>query len=211
MTTLLNHSALISLPVAQNLATVSASFHKHRYKFLRYLLERIIYLRSLLDWNVMRDWGSIPSSGNMFLSSIQRSDRLWGPSSFLTNGYRGVFPKDKDDHSLHHVSRLRGCRTIFSNPKCVFMKWYLFKQGEPLPWLYYRKAGLNSGAVLVFSWSPRKITIHLCEGNQCTSRMRIGHKPVSLPLKSTWSENENCNLNLGEENSRKQTAWMTYL
>jgi hypothetical protein len=66
----------------------------------------------------------------------------------------------------------------FHSPR-VFMKWYLFKHREPLPWLpqtiYFRKAGLNSGAVLVFSWTLRKITTYFCEGSQCLSRIRIGH------------------------------------
>jgi len=28
-------------------------------------------------------------------TSPQRPDRLWGPPSFLSNGYWGLFPRDK--------------------------------------------------------------------------------------------------------------------
>jgi hypothetical protein len=33
--------------------------------------------------------GSIPDGGWEFLSSTPHPDRLWGPPSFLSNGYRG--------------------------------------------------------------------------------------------------------------------------
>jgi len=34
--------------------------------------------------------GSSPVRGWEFFSSPPRPDRLWGPSSILTNGYRGL-------------------------------------------------------------------------------------------------------------------------
>jgi hypothetical protein len=40
----------------------------------------------------LEDRGSIPGRGKRFFSSPQRPDRLWGPSSLLSNGYRGLSP-----------------------------------------------------------------------------------------------------------------------
>jgi hypothetical protein len=37
--------------------------------------------------------GLIPGRDKRFFSSPQHPDRLWGPSSDLSNGYRGLFPR----------------------------------------------------------------------------------------------------------------------
>lgn len=36
-------------------------------------------------------WGSIPGMGKRFVSTLQRQDRLWGPSSLQSSGYSGHF------------------------------------------------------------------------------------------------------------------------
>jgi hypothetical protein len=43
------------------------------------------------------DWGSIPGRGRerMFFSSPPRPDWLWVPPNFLSNGFRGSFPRGK--------------------------------------------------------------------------------------------------------------------
>jgi len=45
----------------------------------------------------MADRDSIPGKDGegIFLSSPSRQDRIWGPPSFLSSGYRGVFSGGK--------------------------------------------------------------------------------------------------------------------
>jgi hypothetical protein len=38
---------------------------------------------------------SIPGNGKRFFFTLRRQDRLWGPPSLLSNGYRGLFPRGK--------------------------------------------------------------------------------------------------------------------
>jgi hypothetical protein len=41
------------------------------------------------------DQGLIPDRSKIFFFQPLRPDRLWGPPSFLFNGYRGSFPRGK--------------------------------------------------------------------------------------------------------------------
>jgi hypothetical protein len=43
---------------------------------------------------VLEERGSIPSAGKVVFS-LQHPDRLWGPHSLLSNGYREDFPEGK--------------------------------------------------------------------------------------------------------------------
>jgi len=40
----------------------------------------------------MDNHSSVPGRGRGFFSSPPCQDRLWGPASFLSNGYQSLFP-----------------------------------------------------------------------------------------------------------------------
>jgi hypothetical protein len=65
------------------------------------------------DWGV----GVRVSVGSRTLSSPRRPDRLWGPTSFLYNGYRGLSGQGvKVTTHLQLVPRSRKCGSIFPLP-----------------------------------------------------------------------------------------------
>jgi hypothetical protein len=65
---------------------------------------------------------SITGGGKRFFSTSQRSDPLWGPSSFLTNGSRGLFPRGLSVRGvmltthLHQVPRSRMVELYLHSP-----------------------------------------------------------------------------------------------
>jgi hypothetical protein len=73
-----------------------------------------------IEWPGSRGW--IPGKGNKIVSSLQRSDRLWSPPCFKSNGYRRVGlrlkqPRRQADHSLHSRGKVKNvwsCTPILS-------------------------------------------------------------------------------------------------
>jgi hypothetical protein len=71
--------------------------------------------------------GSSPSRGWEVFSSLPRPERLWSPSSLLSNGYQGLFPWGqgvggvKLTPHLHLVPRSRKHGAILPLPQYAFM------------------------------------------------------------------------------------------
>jgi hypothetical protein len=63
------------------------------------------------------DRGSVPGRSNRFFSIQQCPDRLWGPSSLLYSGYRGL----KADHSPPSSADVKNAWIYTSTPPYVFM------------------------------------------------------------------------------------------
>jgi hypothetical protein len=52
----------------------------------------------------MDGWGSFLGMVKKFFSIPCRPDRLWGPHSLLSNGYRGLFPRVKQlEREADHI------------------------------------------------------------------------------------------------------------
>jgi hypothetical protein len=66
--------------------------------------------------------GLITSTGKRFFSSPQCPDWLWGPQSFLSNGYEGSFPRDK---------AARIWRWPLTSIYCQGQKWWSYTSAPP--------------------------------------------------------------------------------
>jgi hypothetical protein len=73
----------ISVTVSTNLVTINF-FNNHR-------IGAGIAKSATGYW--LDNQGSIPGKGKIFVSVSERPDRVWGPPSLLSNGYRGLFPR----------------------------------------------------------------------------------------------------------------------
>jgi hypothetical protein len=60
--------------------------------------------RSATGWMI---GGSIPGRGREFFSSPPPPERLWIPSSLLSNGYRGLFPCGQSGRGVKLTTHLR--------------------------------------------------------------------------------------------------------
>jgi hypothetical protein len=88
-------------------------------------------------WAGRSEFDSVPELG-IFSSPPPYPDRSWGPSSFLSNGYRGFFtprvkrPRHEADHSPPSSSEVKNASSYTSIPRYVFMAWCLVKYRKKL-------------------------------------------------------------------------------
>jgi hypothetical protein len=86
-------------------------------------------LRVLIAVNVvigyrLDSWGSIPSRSKRFFFMPQHPDKLCGPSSLLSNGYRELFlnqPGCEVDHSTPSCAKVKNSGAIPLLACYVFM------------------------------------------------------------------------------------------
>jgi hypothetical protein len=75
---------------------------------------------------------SILGRSKRFFSVLQSPQRLWGPLSLQSNGYRGLIPtgeSDRDVNLIIHLNLVLKTRIVelYSTPPYVFMAWCLTK------------------------------------------------------------------------------------
>jgi hypothetical protein len=85
--------------------------------------------------------GSIPGRGKKFFFMTQRPDRLWGPSSLLSNGYRGSYHRGKATEALSSPITSFYCRgqewwSYTSTPQHIFLAWFLIKHRNKFTFTY---------------------------------------------------------------------------
>jgi len=73
----------------------------------------------------MGDRDSIPGRGRDFFSSPPRPEWLWGPPSFLSNGYR---PGREIAHLPPSRADVKNAWNYTSIPPYILMAWCLIKQ-----------------------------------------------------------------------------------
>jgi hypothetical protein len=90
------------------------------------------------------------------LSSTERPDRLWGPSSLLYNGYRGQFPRGVKRQGvnltthLHLVLRLRVVEPYLHSPICLHdVMLNSLSTEATLPLLLYRAVWTFVGSACI--------------------------------------------------------------
>jgi hypothetical protein len=87
--------------------------------------------------------GSIPGRDKRFFSTLQRPDRLWGPPSLVSYGYRRLLPRGyssrgvKRTTHLHQMPRSR-MMELYLTPPYVFMAQCLIKHRDNSTFLFLR-------------------------------------------------------------------------
>jgi hypothetical protein len=99
-----------------------ANFDLYKNVYIRQHVTPVDILSQLHSQDYRLDGpGSIPSSARFF-SSPQIPNRLWGPPSLLSNGYRGLFSRGRGvklTTHLHLAPRSRKVELFLHSPICV--------------------------------------------------------------------------------------------
>jgi hypothetical protein len=73
--------------------------------------------------------GSSPGRGWILFSSPSRPDRLWGPTSLLSNGYQGVkWLGYEADHLSPYSAEVKNAWNYTFTPQYAFMAWCSIKK-----------------------------------------------------------------------------------
>jgi len=82
------------------------------------------------------NWGTIPGRGITFFYSPPHLDKLWGPLSLLSNGYKAALSPGvqqlghEADHSPPSNTKVKNAWSYTSTPTYMSMVWCLVKHGD---------------------------------------------------------------------------------
>lgn len=97
-----------------------------------YLTTRSVFSRIFINLQAERQrmWGSIPVRSKRFFSLPESSDRLWGPSSLLANGQRGLILSVMSGRDVNMIIQFnaKNAWSHTANFPYLFLAWYLNRE-----------------------------------------------------------------------------------
>jgi hypothetical protein len=169
---------------------------------------------------------SSPSRGWEFFSSPPRPNRLWSPSSLLSNGYQvalylGVKWQGREaDHSLPSSAEVKNAWGHTSTPQYAFMaRWSVKAQGQLYPFIYKppsgRKTKLQQQRILLVSNEEvsandelESMEVQCCEtlSRRCVTKiMEVLSRPVFGPRFQLGTSR------IQSRSANYYTAWKLYM